>query len=168
MKRVLTTSGVSDGSNGSSGSNFESVPSSTTVNNLREKVSMSFMRVPPTVVHRTPPKPRPSIISIREAAAETLGDVSPLSSAETSGNSGKSSVPDNQYAHSTGKTSQDSKSLGQLKKVSGQSSENKKSNAKLLAAEGSSETALTPIQELDAPYFAPEPVPSKSSTKMQM
>lgn len=94
---------------------------------------------------------------------EILPNTSPSTSAETSVNSGKSSVPEN-HNNSTGKTSQDSKFSQLAKKVSGQSqnsSENKKTAAKQAPREGSVETPLMPIQEVEVVEIPPEPVPSK-------
>ncbi len=132
---------------------------------LSKKVSLSFLRMtaPPTVVHRSQLKARPSLASFDQGAIDLLPEVSPSTSTETSGNSGKSSLPEN-HKHSTGKTSQDSKFSGLPKNVSGQSqhsSENKKMPFKQLAAEGSVESQLTPIQEIEAVEVAPAPVPSK-------
>jgi protein-serine/threonine kinase len=121
--------------------------------------------MPHTVVHRSQLKSRPSLISIDKGVGvvEIMPDASPSTSAETSGNSGKSSGPEI-HNNSTGKTSQDSKFSLLAKKASGlsqHSSENKKTVIKQLAAEGSVETPLKPIQEVEVVEIVPEPVPSE-------
>jgi hypothetical protein len=127
------------------------------------------MPVPPTIVHRSELKARPSLISVDKGAGlvEIITDVSPSTSAETNGNSGKSSGPENHgnSGNSTGKTSQDSKFSLLVKKVSGQpqhSSENK-TVVKQTPVEGTMETPLMPIQEGETAVVIPEPVPSRSS-----
>jgi hypothetical protein len=139
---------------------------------LSNKVSILFLRmpIPPTVVHRSELKTRPSLISINTGAGlvETVQEISPSTSAETSVNSGKSSVPENNAnsGNSTGKTSQDSKFSLLAKKGSGQSQhlfENKKTVVKQPPAEAPLETTLMPIQEAEMTVAFSEPVPSKST-----
>lgn len=119
--------------------------------------------MPPTVVHRTAVKPRPSILDMNKQVIALPPDMSPSTSAETSGNSGKSSVPGN-LKNSTGKTSQDSKFAALAKVVLAQtqrSSENKRSSPRQPAVESSLENQLTPIQEMEITEILPEPVPSR-------
>lgn len=121
----------------------------------------------PTVVHRTQFKSRPSVISFDKGIVELTPESTPSTSAESSRNSGKVSIPRQQ---STGKTSLDSKFSAKSKAASQHSSDNKKEKAatKQAAAEkGSNENALTPIAEveaLEAPVPVPVPVPSKSTS----
>lgn len=133
---------------------------------ISKRVSFSFLRMPiqPTVVHRSQLRARPSLMSIDKGVSlvEVVPDVSLSTSAETSGNSGKSSVPEN-HNNSTGKTSQDSK-FSQLAKVSAQSQhspENNKTIVKQTVVESSLETPPKPIQEVEVAEVTPEPIPSK-------
>lgn len=137
---------------------------------LSKMVSFTLPRmpVPPTIVHRTEMKGRPSLPSIDGGVSlvEITPDVSPSTSAGTCGNSGKSSVPEN-HNNSTGKTSQDSKFSLLAKKVSGQSqhsSQKKTIVVKQLPAESAVETPLMPIQETQMAVVVPEAVPSRSLT----
>lgn len=115
----------------------------------------------PTVVHRAQFKSRPSVISFDKGIIELTPEFSPSTSAESSSNSGKSSVPRQQ---STGKTSLDSKFSAKSKVASQHSSDNKKAAIKQAAAEGgSNENVLSPIAEVEA-FEAPEPVPSESAS----
>lgn len=121
------------------------------------------MTAPPTVVHRSQLKARPSLVSFEQGVIDLSPEASPSTSTETSGNSGKSSLLEN-LKHSTGKTSQDSKFSGPPKNFSGQSqhsSENKKTPSKQPRTEASVESQLTPIQEIEPVEVAPTPVPSK-------
>jgi protein-serine/threonine kinase len=134
---------------------------------VSKKISLPFLRkpVPPTLVHRSQLKARLSLISVDRSVGlvDILPDASPSTSAETSVNSGKSSAPETRN-HSTRKTSQDSKFSQLAKKFSGQSqhsSENKKTVLKQVAAEGSVETPLKPILEVEVVETAPEPIPSR-------
>jgi hypothetical protein len=94
---------------------------------------------------------------------DVLPDTPLSTSAETSANSAKSSVPET-HNHSTGKISQNSKFSQLAKKISGQSqhsSENKKTAVKQVAAEGAVDTPLKPILEVEVVEIQPEPVPSR-------
>ncbi|KAF8866386.1 kinase-like protein [Acephala macrosclerotiorum] len=110
----------------------------------------------PTVVHRTQFKGRPNVISFDKGITELTPESSASTSAESSINSAKSSVP----RPSTGKTSLDSKFSAKSKAASQHSSDNKKSIAKQATGEGgSNENVLTPIAEVEMAE-APEPVPT--------
>jgi protein-serine/threonine kinase len=113
----------------------------------------------PTVVHRTQFKSRPSVISIDRGIIGTTPEPSSPTSAESTSNSGKSSIP--RPGESTGKTSLDSKFSSKSKCVSQHSSENKKVLSKQATGErGSNENNLPPIAEVEC-VETPEPVPSK-------
>ncbi|CZT03348.1 related to serine/threonine-protein kinase CBK1 [Rhynchosporium graminicola] len=108
-----------------------------------------------TVVHRTQFKSRPSFISLDKGVVEITPEGSPSTSTESSGNSGKSSIP--RPGESTGKTSLDSKHSS--KKASQHSSENKKLITKHATGDGfsSGDPVLSPIVESQE---TPEPVPT--------
>jgi protein-serine/threonine kinase len=116
----------------------------------------------PTVVHRTQFKSRPSLISMDRGLTELTPppEGSPSTSAESSNNSGKSSVP--RSGELTGKTSLFDSKYSQKSKIASQhSSENKKLLSKQATPEGgSNENSLTPIAEVEAPDD-PEPTPSE-------
>lgn len=128
---------------------------------LGKKISMALVKAPPTIVHRTQFKSRPSLISLDKGILEFMPDApSSPSSAESTSNSGKSSGPD--AKQSTQKTSLESKFSQKSAGISQHSSENKKAMPKTTnQAEGSSaEGLLTPITENDN-FECPPVVPSK-------
>ncbi|KAL2064994.1 hypothetical protein VTL71DRAFT_4134 [Oculimacula yallundae] len=112
----------------------------------------------PTIVHRTQFKSRPSFMSLDKGVVEITPEGSPSTSTESSGNSGKSSVP--RPGDSTGKTSLDSKHFSSTsKKASQNSSENKRLVIKqaIVDACSSENSILAPIVESQE---TPEPVPT--------
>jgi protein-serine/threonine kinase len=92
--------------------------------------------------------------------AESALEGTPSTSAESSGNSGKSSVP--RSGELTGKTSLFDSKYSQKSKIASQhSSENKKILSKQATPEGgSNENPLTPIAEVEVPED-PVPIPSE-------
>ncbi|RAL66204.1 hypothetical protein DID88_005876 [Monilinia fructigena] len=127
---------------------------------LGKKISMALLKTPPTIVHRTQFKSRPSLISLDKGVLEFMPEATtPLSSAESTSNSGKSSGPD--AKQSTQKTSLESKFSQKSAGISQHSSENKKAAPKtMIQAEGSSaDGLLTPITESDN-VECPQPVPT--------
>ena len=133
---------------------------------LAKKVSASFTRNagPATVVVRSP-KPRLSVASLDKGVLELTPEVSPSTSGETSGNSGKiSATSAAPRSNSTGMTSLDSKFRDGMKLLSGHSSDTKKSNQGFSKQPMPEETVvsagLTPIAET-ATEVIPLPVPSE-------
>ncbi|KAJ8071595.1 hypothetical protein OCU04_001918 [Sclerotinia nivalis] len=127
---------------------------------LGKKISMALVKAPPTIVHRTQFKSRPSLISLDKGVLEFMPDApTPPSSAESTSNSGKSSGPD--AKQSTQKTSLESKFSQKSAGISQHSSENKKAIPKALnQAEGSSaDGVLASITETDN-VECPQPVPT--------
>ncbi|KAB8303351.1 hypothetical protein EYC80_004783 [Monilinia laxa] len=127
---------------------------------LGKKISMALLKAPPTIVHRTQFKSRPSLISLDKGVLEFMPEATtPPSSAESTSNSGKSSGPD--AKQSTQKTSLESKFSQKSAGISQHSSENKKAAPKtMIQAEGSSaDGLLTPITESDN-VECPQPVPT--------
>jgi len=96
--------------------------------------------------------------------AESALEGTPSTSAESSSNSGKSSVP--RSGELTGKTSLFDSKYSQKSKIASQhSSENKKLLSKQATPEGgSNENPLTPIAEVEVPE---DPVPTPSECPMQ-
>ena len=128
---------------------------------LGKKISMAILKAPPTIVHRTQFKSRPSLISLDKGVLEFMPDApTPPSSAESATNSGKSSGPDAKL--STQKTSLESKISQKSGGVSHHSSENKKIMQKNMnrVEVNSAEGILASITEGDS-VECPQPVPSK-------
>ncbi|TGO51637.1 hypothetical protein BCON_0157g00180 [Botryotinia convoluta] len=127
---------------------------------LGKKISMALLKAPPTIVHRTQFKSRPSLISLDKGVLEFIPDApTPPSSAESASNSGKSSGPD--AKQSTQKTSLESKFSQKSVGVSHHSSENKKVMQKNMnqAEVSSAEGVLASITEGDN-VECPQPVPT--------
>lgn len=127
---------------------------------LGKKISLALLKAPPTIVHRTQFKSRPSLISLDKGVLEFMPDApTPPSSAESASNSGKSSGPD--AKQSTQKTSLESKFSQKSVGVSHHSSENKKMMSKNMnqAEVSSAEGVLASITEGDN-VECPQPVPS--------
>ncbi|KAM3077127.1 hypothetical protein ACMFMF_005041 [Clarireedia jacksonii] len=127
---------------------------------LTKKISMALLKPPPTVVHRTQFKSRPSLISLDKGILDFMPDVFSLpSNVESTNNSAKSSLPG--AGQSTEKTSLDSKfSNTKSAGVSQHSSENKKVHAQHVV-KGSPDDGLTPIAETDSYIIeCPRPMPT--------
>lgn len=122
---------------------------------------MAILKTPPTIVHRTQFKSRPSLISVDKGVLDFMPEApTPASSAESTSNSGKSSGPD--AKQSTQKTSLESKFSQKSVGISQHSSENKKATPKVKtqAESNSADGVLTPITEGDN-IECPQPVPSE-------
>ncbi|QSZ33910.1 hypothetical protein DSL72_005484 [Monilinia vaccinii-corymbosi] len=127
---------------------------------LGKKISMALLKAPPTIVHRTQFKSRPSLISLDKGVLESTPEApTPPSSAESTSNSGKSSGPD--AKQSTQKTSLESKFSQKSAGISQNSFENKKATPKTMIKTegGSADGLLTPITESDN-IECPQPVPT--------
>ncbi|KAI9640680.1 hypothetical protein NHQ30_010989 [Ciborinia camelliae] len=127
---------------------------------LGKKISMALLKAPPTIVHRTQFKSRPSLISLDKGVLEFMQEApTPTSSAESTSNSGKSSGPD--AKQSTQKTSLESKFSQKSTGTSPHSSENKKATPKPMnqVESNSADGLLASITESDN-VECPQPVPT--------
>ncbi|KAG4420171.1 hypothetical protein IFR04_006734 [Cadophora malorum] len=112
----------------------------------------------PTVVRRTQFKSRPSLISLDKGVLEITPEGSPSTSAESSRNSGKSSIP--RPGDSTGKTSLDSKFSSKSKVGSQHSSENRKVATKHTTVRDCCSSEIPILAPIVESQETPEPVPT--------
>ncbi|RDW78061.1 protein kinase-like protein [Coleophoma crateriformis] len=133
-------------------------------NAVKKTISFTYLKgqLEPTVVHRTPHKSRPSVLSQEKEVIQVIQKESPPSSNgdSSTAKSSKSSA-DPRPSQSTGKTSLESKLSVKSKPLSQQSSENRRHSPK---ESTSPEGSLAPIAEVDTPITVRTPEPEPQPT----